>query len=201
MSVAHVVHLLQEWGPETPPENLRLSGAMKASARALFAALLVIESLATCFFVWVLWTEETPGWWFSLLFTVILLGMSVALWAVYVSAIGTGRERALAQARWTASLGSVRLTAGTVAARDVSTIEDGSVSRFELAVDADDSLLATWQRRTSSARMLLQTQVPGVGAPVRVWRSPGAPADFPLVIEALDPSVVPGSTRLDKYAG
>ena len=201
MPQANVVHLLQQWGDESPPADLRLGGAMKPGARAALAVALAVESLAACFLVWVLWTNETPGWWFSLLFTVFLAGISVALWAVYASAIRTGSERALAQAVWTESLGSARPTAGTVIARDVSTTDDGSVSSFDLTVLAGSQLQGTWQRRTASARLLLQTQVPGVGAAVRVWSASGAPAGSPSVIEVLDPTVVPGAAGLEKYAG
>lgn len=48
---------------------------------------------------------------------------------------------------------------------------------------------------------LLQSQVPGVGAAVRVWRSDRAPATDPLVIEAIDPSATPNAVApgLDTY--
>ena len=190
MIQGHVVHLLEQWGDGTPPADLRTAGAMKALTRAVLAVLLVVASIVTVVLVWVLWTNETPGWWFSLLFTLFLVGMAVALWAVCAAAIRTGRERAVARTRWSESLGRVRYTPGTIVARDVSTIEDGTVSAFELTVDAGDRLTAEWRPRF--VKPLLQTQVPGVGAAVRVWRSPDAPADHPLVVEALDPSVVHG---------
>lgn len=201
MPQANVVHLLQQWGEESPPADLRIGGAMKPGVRAGLAAALTVESVVTCALVRVLWTAETPGWWFSLLFTVFLVGISVALWAGYASAIRTGNERALAQSQWTEWLGTARATAGTVIAREVATIEDGSVSSMELTVMAGSQLSGTWRRRTDSARMLLQAQVPGVGAAVRVWSAAGAPAGCPSVIEVLDPTVVQGTAGLEKYAG
>jgi hypothetical protein len=198
MTTGHVVHLLQRWGDEAPPADLRIGGAMSAGARAAFAVLLVVASLVACGLVVVLWANETPGWWFSLLFSVILVGLAVVLWAVYVAAIRTGTERALASTRWSESQGGLRQVAGTVLSRDVSTLEDGSVSRFELTVSG--GVTGEWRPQRASSRGLLQTQVPGVGAAARVWLVPGAPAGHPVVIEVLDPSVVPGSDDVAKYA-
>lgn len=199
MTEGHVVHLLQHWGDETPPEDLRIKGALGAGARAAFAAAAVAASLVAVALVIVLWTSETPGWWFSLLFTVILLGLSTALWAVYAGSLRTGRERSVAVSQWAESFASARPLAATVLDRTVSTREDGEVGTFDLTVTGGTT--ATWRPQSASARGLLQTQVPGVGAAVRVWQVPGAPAEHPLVVEALDPSVVPGSAGLEKYAG
>jgi len=125
------------------------------------------------------------------LFTVFIAVLVVVLWTVYVGSLVHSAERVRAHARWRRAAGSIERQDGTVRARTVSTIEDGGVDRFELAVDtAAGPLLATWERATARAPMLLQTQVPGVGARARVWRIRDAGADAPLVIEVRDPSVV-----------
>jgi hypothetical protein len=45
--------------------------------------------------------------------------------------------------------------------------------------------------------MLLQTEVPGVGAKVRVWRIREAGPEDPLVVEVQDPSVVTSASVED----
>ncbi len=159
---------------------------MGLTARVLLAVLLAASGVLAVALVVVLWTGETPGWWFSLLFTVIIVGLDVALWAAYVASIRNGTEAVAAQARWNAALSSVRMLPGTVTARTVATIEDGTVDAFDLTVDAGHPVTAAWKRRSRVG--LLQTQVPGVGAPVRVWTT--AVAGDPIVVEVLDPSVV-----------
>lgn len=192
-----VVHLLQHWGEAAPPSDLRTAGRMPGGARAGLAVALAAATLGAGFLVLVLWTTDTPGWWFSLLFSVFIVGLVIGLWAVYVGSIREGEVRAAAQARWAAALGDVRHEDGTVVARDVKTLEDGSVARFEVTVStaAGDSVGGTWTRRSASAVSLLQPQVPGAGAAARVWRAPGSP----VVIEVLDPSAVPGNPDLPKY--
>ena len=170
---------------------------MRGSAQAGLAVALAAATLVAGFLVVVLWTTETPGWWFSLLFSVFIVGLVIGLWAIYLGSLKEGEARAAAQARWDEALSDVRHEDGTVVARDVKTLEDGSVARFEVTVStaAGDSVGGTWTRRSASAGSLLQPQVPGVGAAARVWRAPGSP----VVIEVLDPSAVPGNPDLPKY--
>lgn len=164
---------------------------MSTAARVTYALLLVAASVLCCYLVFLLWTSETPGWWFSLLFTVMLVGLTVALWAVYLAAIRTGNERERARSRWLESVEQVQPSTGVIVAREVNTLEDGVVHRFELTVasPSGDRVHGLWQGRLSGVPRVLQSQVPGVGASARVWRSPHATEDDPLVIEALDPSV------------
>ncbi|MBN7138927.1 hypothetical protein A7A76_07395 [Lysobacter enzymogenes] len=139
----------------------------------------------------ILWTHATPGWWFDLLFTLMLAGLAAALWALRAASIRQARfERGL-QARWRELAPAAVATAGRVVGRDWVLAEDGSVSSFVLTVQAGEgeSVSGLWQP-ANARQSLLQAQVPGIGAPVRIWRAPGAPADAPLAIEVADPSVV-----------
>lgn len=194
-SPAHVVHLLRRWGDEAAPPELLIGGAMGTGARIGFALLLVGASALGGYGLVILWTEETPGWWFPLLFTVMIGGLILSLWGVYFAAIRTGNARALAHTRWRESLGRLQQTPCTIVACDVATTEDGAVNTFDLTVNtpAGTAMLGTWRPRPGTHKPILQTQLPRVGASARLWRIADAPADYPLVIEALDPSVLPGS--------
>lgn len=197
-----VVHLLQHWGDKVPPESLRIKPRIGSAARALLALLLTAASALAVFLIVILWTFETPGWWFSLLFTLTFVGLVFGLWVGFVGALQSGVVREQATIRWAEIVETVRPSSGTVVARDVATREDGSVHRFTLTVMTEHraTLEGVWE--PSSTRSLLQSQVPGVGALVRVWRNEHGPDSDPLVIEALDPSVVAGAVETDisKYA-
>ena len=189
--VGQVVVLVEHWPDPVPLTELPLRGAMRPAARAIFVALLVLATVLGAGAIVPLWTMTTPGVWFSLLFTVFIAGLVVALWAIYIGSLAHSAERVRAHARWRGAAGRIERLDGTVGARTVSTIEDGTVHRFELTVDtAEGPLLAAWERATARSPMLLQTQVPGVGARARIWRIRDAVADAPLVIEVRDPSVV-----------
>ena len=190
-SVGQVVVLVEHWPDPVPPAELPIRGATGWVARVVLAALLVLASVVAAGSIVPLWTMQTPGVWFSLLFTVFLAGLVVALWGVYAGALTHSAQRVRAHARWREAAGRIERLDGAVRARTVSTIEDGGVARFELIVDTPAGpLAAVWDRPTASAPMLLQSQVPGVGARARVWRIRDAGADDPLVIEVRDPSVV-----------
>lgn len=190
-SVGQVVVLLERWPDPVPPAELPIRGAMRAGARVVFVVLLVLATVVGAGTVVPLWTLPTPGVWFSVLFTVFIAVVVVVLWLVYIGALAHSASRARARTRWRAAAGRIERLDGTVVARTVSTIEDGGVDRFELTVDTSQGRSsATWERPTARSRMLLQTQVPGVGASARVWRIRQAGAEDPLVVEILDPSVV-----------
>lgn len=164
---------------------------MRPGARAVFVVLLVLATVVGAGSIVPLWTMTTPGVWFSLFFTVFIAVLVVVLWAVYIGSLVHSAERVRAHARWLDAAGRIERLDGAVRARTVSTIEDGGVDRFELVVDvAGGALSGTWERATAGTPMLLQTQVPGVGARARIWRIRDADADAPLVIEVRDPSVV-----------
>ena len=201
-SEGHVVHLLQHWGEAAPPASLRVKRKLGPAARIALVLVLIIAAICCIAGIVALWTNPTPGWWFSLLFTVMLAGLCLALWGAYFGAMRSGTDRERAAARWTQTLGDVRARSGVVVARSVGTSEDGSVSQFTLTVRTEDgaTVEGVWRPRTT--RPLLQSQVPGVGASARVWSIPAAATTAePLVIEVLDPTVVAdaATTGVDKY--
>ena len=190
-SVGQVVVLLPRWPDPVPPAELPIRGAMRPGARAVYVVLLLLATAVGAGTLIPLWTTPTPGVWFSVLFTAFIAALVVVLWFVFAGALAKSALRVRALACWRQASGRIERVDGTVVARTVSTIEDGGVDRFELAVETATGLSsAVWERPTARSRMLLQTEVPGVGATVRVWRIRGAGPEDPLVVEALDPSVV-----------
>lgn len=190
-STGQVVRLLDGWGEAAPPAELPLRGRMRPATVTTLLALLLVASIGGAAGIVLLWTQQTPGWWFSLLFTVMVAGLLLALWFAYAGSIADGHLRAIARQRWADSAGRIQLGMGVVGHRTVSTLEDGRVDTFTLAVRTADGATVSgeWHRPTARSAGLLQPQLPGVGAEVRVWRVAGAPADWPLLIEAVDPSV------------
>lgn len=197
----HVVHLLQRWD-DSAPAGLRITPKLRVPAQVALIVVLILAAALGIAGILMLWMFPTPGWWFSLLFTVMIGGLVVAVWAVFFAALRSGTERERASARWIETFDAVRSTTGVVVERHVNTIEDGTVAAFELTVRTEHgaTVAGTWRPRTS--RQLLQPQVPGVGSAVRVWSIPDAAAADPLVIEALDPTVIAGAAdeSADKYA-
>lgn len=195
-TTGHVVHLLESFDSATSaPRSLLLPRHLGTFGRVMFAFVNVLATVGAVFALRLLWTDETPGWWFNVIFTIMIGGILVVLWVIL---IGTGEEaksdRAM-QAMWEASGHRARAERGSVLARDVNLAEDGRVSSFDLVVmlDGGQTLSGRWRPQRASSRLLLQPQVPGVGAEVRVWRvvEPGtAPGVVPLVIQVGDPSVV-----------
>lgn len=184
-----VVVLVDRWRAPVPPGELPVRGPLRTTSRTVLVALLVLWAAAGVGAIVLLWTEETPGWWFSLLFTVLFTAFVVVLWIAYFAAVARSAERTRARRRWAEAADRVELLDGTVVARTVSTIEDGGVDSFTLVVDTTKGrVCAMWERATSRSRMLLRTQVPEVGARARVWHLRDADGDAPLVIEVCDPS-------------
>lgn len=196
------MHVLQHWGDTRPPAELRIRPRLAPAAIIALAVLLSAEAVLSLYLIVVLWTTPTPGWWFSLLFSIMLVGMTLGFWAGFIVAMQAGAGRERASARWTETVHAVRDSPGVIVSRDVATSDDGSVLRFELTVRTSQAstVTGTWRPRSASPR-LLQSQVPGVGASARVWRV-GAAADEPAVIEALDPTVTAHAdgSGIDKYA-
>ncbi|SDX73231.1 hypothetical protein SAMN05421681_107170 [Lysobacter enzymogenes] len=189
-----VVHLVARLDPPAvarPPEALALPSRLGAAGRTWFAVANTFASVVAAWGIFILWTHATPGWWFDLLFTLMLAGLAAALWALRAASIRQAQfERGL-QARWRELAPAAVAATGRIVGRDWVLAEDGSVSSFVLTVQSSegDTLSALWQP-ANARQSLLQAQVPGIGAAVRVWRAPGAPADAPLAIEVADPSVV-----------
>jgi hypothetical protein len=193
-TTGHIVHLLERLDAvETAPESLQLPKRMGLPGRVVFAVVGLVATVAAAAALVLLWTDETPGWWFNLIFTVMIGGIPVALWAILIGSIqDAGTERALQQT-WHAHRHRARAEHGTVSDRRIALSDDGSVSSFDLVVTlgGGQPLSGSWRPRNSSSRPLLQTQVPGVGTPVRVWLVADASASAsPVVIEVADPTVV-----------
>lgn len=195
VSAGQVVVLVQHWPDPVPPAELPVRGPLRTTSRVVLVALLVLAAAVATGAIVALWMAETPGWWFPLLFTVVFIALVVALWIGFVGAVVQSSERVRARARWADAAGRVERLDGVVSARTVSTIEDGGVDSFILVVDtAEGTVCARWERPTARSRMLLQTEVPGVGARARVWRIREADDDEPVLVEVRDPSVEGGGT-------
>lgn len=189
----HVVHLLPGFdAAPSAPESLRFGARMSPVGRVVVAILLAVVTALFVGSLYILWTNETPGWWFNALFTVILVGLPVATWAGYVAAIRRADEEVRAQEFWAASRLRATLIGGRIVARDVRVSDDGTIASFRLTVDIPDApqITATWHSPREQPRYILQTQVPGVGADARVWFIDAATADRPLVVEVVDPTVI-----------
>ena len=183
-----VVHLVDEFSVH-PPESLEVPKRMGALGRGIFAAAAVIATVAAVFGIFLLWTSDTPGWWFSLLFTVFVGGIPVVLWALFIGSLqeaGTDRDDARA---WREHREHAVRRAGHVRERHANLTEDGAVAAFDLTIEADgDVLMGSWRPHTSNG-YLLQPQLPGRGARVQIWTATeNAPA--PGIIEVTDPTVV-----------
>ncbi|WP_022892494.1 hypothetical protein [Agromyces subbeticus] len=195
-TTGHVVHLLDRLdGAAAAPESLLLPKRMRAPGRVVFALVSLVASVGAVFAITMLWIEETPGWWFSLIFTVMIGGIPVALWAILIGSIEEARVERAMQLAWRDGRHRARAAAGTVAERRTGLSDDGSVSSFDLVVTLGDgqTIAGSWRPPTASGRRLLQTQVPGVGTLVRVWNLADAGAGSsasPVVIEVADPTVV-----------
>ncbi|MBB6407226.1 hypothetical protein [Arthrobacter sp. AZCC_0090] len=196
-TAGHVVHLLERLdAPASAPQSLLLPKHLGPRGRVIFAFVNVIVTIAAVFALYFLWrSEESPGWWFNLIFTVMIGGIPAVLWAIL---IGTGEEARFdhaLQAKWDQSRHDAGAEWGRVLARDIRLTENGSVSSFDLTVTLDDgsTLRGRWRPEKATRVSLLQSQVPGVGAEVRVWRIVEAgvdPSNIPVVIQAADASVV-----------
>lgn len=187
----HVVQLLERWPDPVAPAELPIRPPMRTATRWTLIVLLLLAAAIVAGGIAALWTWPTPGWWFSALFTVVMAGLVLALLLALVAADIASRDRARAIQRWSESADGFTALTGRVAARTVSTIEDGRVDAFQLAVETENgTMTGGWERAAGASPHLLQTQLPGIGATARVWSVRGRSADWPLVIQVLDPSVV-----------
>ncbi|MCM3658875.1 hypothetical protein M3147_16585 [Agromyces mediolanus] len=188
--VVHLVERLDDAASAHPPAALRLPRRLGTPGRIAFAAANLVATLVAAGGIVLLWREETPGWWFSLLFTLLLGALALALWLLLIGSIGAAREDREAQTAWSAVRERATATAGRIAARRTELAEEGTPTSFELDVELEggERVTAEW-RLERAAQRLLQSQVPGIGAPVRVWRAAGMP-QAPVVVEVADPSVV-----------
>ncbi|GAA3684462.1 hypothetical protein GCM10022237_48780 [Nocardioides ginsengisoli] len=188
-----IVHLVEDWSDGRVPEALRLPSRLGVRGRIATAAALLVALLVGVVAVVELWAGETPGRWFDVLFTVVIAGLVSAPWLGLVGSIRGAQEDRAAQARWQATRAAARPARAVVVRRHVNLSEDGTVSTVALVVSLPDGAQVEGEWRPANSRqVLLQTQVPGLGSTVRVWRAPGAAPDAEevAVIEALDAAVV-----------
>ncbi|MEF3403174.1 hypothetical protein [Agromyces sp. CCNWLW203] len=198
-TTGHVVHLLERLDAvETAPVSLQLPKRMGTLGRVIFALVGLVATAGAVVALAMLWTsDESPGWWFNLIFTVMIGGIPVAMWAILIGSVQDARTEQAMQETWQAHRHRARTDPGTVADRRIALSDDGSVASFDLVVTlgSDEALSGSWRPRTSSDGRLLQTQVPGIGTGVRVWRIADAAghataSTSPVVIEVADPTVV-----------
>lgn len=194
----HVVHLTPAFAPAvSAPGDLDYPRRMGRVGRVFFALANVVVTAGSAALLALLWTAETPGWWFTAIFTVMTGGVPVALWAIFAGSLQeAGRERGQ-QARWADTRHRARAEPGRIVSRDVSLTEHGGVSSFELVVTVAGgaSIRARWRPDSLSRGSLLQPQVPGVGAEARVWRVPDDEPEGPVVVEVTDPTVIVPAER------
>lgn len=191
----NVIHLVPRLdaaaSPGQAPAALRLPRRMGPTGRLLFALMCATASACAAWMIYELWTGETPGWWFNLLFTVMIGGLALALWGILVGSIRQARHEAQLQTAWSDIAPTAIAMPARVTDRYWALAEDGAVMAFTLTVQGEEGRTVCGEWHLADSRgQLLQTQVPGIGVAVRVWRAADAGTDAPLVIEVADPSVV-----------
>ncbi|MDF2667304.1 MAG: hypothetical protein K0R81_3154 [Microbacterium sp.] len=185
--VGQVVVLVDRWSQAASAE-LPLRRAVSTRAHVVRWVLMVLVSVLAVPAVVDLWVEPTPGWWFSLLFSVLAAVALAALWWGFAGSMRGSGARAKARERWLEASGDLEQLEGAVAFRRASTIEDGTVDSFELGVETSAGRVrGRWERASAGAPMLPASQLPEPGAPARVWRIRGAEEDAPLIVEVRNP--------------
>lgn len=191
--VGHVVHLVRSFDDTTVPMRIAFGTRLRPRTRIVLRALIGLAAIGTVVALTALWTSDAP-WWFSVIFTVMptffLFGCGVAL----VESARLSRREELLARTWADTRAQAAPATGQVAEREVALTEHGGVSSFTLTIAGvpGSPLRARWHRSSplNHDETLLQTQVPAVGSEVRVWRSGAVDAGSPVIVEALDPSVV-----------
>ncbi|HZX76878.1 MAG TPA: hypothetical protein VFE83_06835 [Lysobacter sp.] len=164
---------------------------MGVTGRVAFALFNTLATAGAALAIFALWTGETPGWWFNVIFTVMIGGLAVALWAILIGSIEQANLERHLQTVWREIAPRAVAATARVTERRWVLAEDGSVTSFALVVQPPDGrpLCARW-RPDTSRDCLLQSQVPGVGSEARVWRAPDGLVAAPLVVEVADPTIV-----------
>ncbi|USQ80155.1 hypothetical protein NF556_00375 [Ornithinimicrobium faecis] len=185
----HIVRFVDRLDhPTTPPAELPVPRRVNGAGRVLVGIALAAAAVGSTLVIRTLWTEGSPGWWFSALFTVFIALVALGLGIAYVGWLRRIGEERSASAAWRAAIAGVRGEPGTVTHRDVRLGEDGDVLGITMTVrTAGGAVVGASWRPTGEVRRLLQPQVPGVGSSARVWRAPGA---GPVLVDVLDPTVV-----------
>ncbi|MDQ0644498.1 hypothetical protein [Microbacterium murale] len=192
--VGHVVHLLRSFDVDTgAPETIGFGKRTPAVGRWVIWALLALASIGTAILLINLWTSDSP-WWFNVIFTLMpalfIIGCAVAV----VESGRLSRMESLLTQRWAQIRQHATLTEGRVTDRAVSLLDNGGASSFALMVTdaAGVQVHARWHRSNpdNQGETLLQTQIPAIGSKVRIWAVGMPDAEAPIIVEALDPSVV-----------
>ncbi|MFF2843287.1 hypothetical protein [Paenarthrobacter sp. NPDC057981] len=191
-TVGHVVHFVERLDATGPaPQSLMLPEHLGVFGRLFFAVVNALATVGAGWAVYLLWTEETPGLWFNVLFTVVTAAIPLVLWIILLGSGVEAKSDVQREAEWEETRESARAWRGSVVARDIQLAEEGSVSSFDLTVALEDgsNVRGRWRPAKASSRLPLQPQVPGVGSDVLVWRVPGADS-APLIIQVIDPTIV-----------
>ncbi|WP_146008156.1 hypothetical protein [Microbacterium aurantiacum] len=191
--VGHVVHLVRAFDESGVPSRIGFGTRLSRTARLVIWMLVALAAAGTAFLVIMLWRDDSP-WWFDVIFTVMpsffVFGCGFALWE---SGRLSRREQRLAE-RWALMRDRAAPTGGQVSDRQVSLAENGGVSAFTLTVESDagTSIRARWHRSNPDHRdaTLLQTQIPAIGSRVRIWGVGMPDDDAPVIVQALDASVM-----------
>lgn len=183
-SVVLLVPRLDDDAP--PPIDLPMPPRPSTGTRVLVVLLVVLAAMGCFGGVLLLWSSDSPGIWFNLIFTVMGTIFGLGIVAAVVSWHSTARQEELAKAAWLSAPPSYHEHAIVTDRKVNIQSESGVVNRIGLLVHTgQEQLAATWRGRRADA--ILQAQVPGPGSRVRLWRSSAGP----LVIEVADPTVVP----------
>ncbi|MCX2748315.1 hypothetical protein OOZ51_10875 [Arthrobacter sp. MI7-26] len=193
--VVRLVHLVPSISSDSaPPLELLFQRRLGSAGRTIVACAFVIATMVCGWPVAILWTSDTPGWWFNAIFTVMLVGLPIGFWAGYVASVrDAARERA-AQRQWSSLRVTARPIRGIVSSRRVGFLEEGGVASFTLTVATGESGLASfranWRPPAGGPAFLLESQVPGIGAEIRVWVPSEPQPEHPVfLVEVADPTV------------
>ncbi|GGA08013.1 hypothetical protein GCM10011333_08530 [Sediminivirga luteola] len=178
------------------PESLRYRRRMNARTRTVLHLLAATGSIGIAGLVAWAWLSPQIRLDTALTLTVFLVPWVVIGGPYLMHLAASARSERHAQELWRDHGRRARRFAGTVTDRDVRTTDEGQVSLFRVrvtglpaAVFPGGEVAAAWRPFPRAGDYLLQSQVPGAGAPARVWRVPGLP-DSPVVVELTDPTVV-----------
>lgn len=199
---SHRVHLLLRPHSDPAPPSLRLRAPASSARRTVWVVLVAVVAAGFVALLMLLWRSGSasewgvaPPWHLVLNLAFTLLGglLTLGVVAVVVSASRDSARRREALRFWEAERGRLRSARATVVAREAALTESGAVARIHLTVETGDGarINGIWQPASHGTSTVLQSQVPAIGSPALVWRVPGAGASAPIVIEVLDPSVVP----------
>lgn len=168
-----------------PPAELPIPPRAPLYLRRLVVLLGVVVAVACFGAVVLLWTSDSPGLVVNLVFTIMGAVIGLGVLGGVGSWYTTAAAEELARRDWRSTPPTVPQS-GVVVDREVSlNSESGDVNQIQLLVRTGEDEIATcWRSRGRKA--LLQSQVPGVGSHVRVWRSSAGP----VLVEVADPSVV-----------